>query len=738
MQLKNYQEVAVEKLLVRSKELLQSKGSHNLVFKAPTGSGKTIMMAAFLERLVRSLDNSESNYSVIWTAPRKLHTQSAQKLGKFFSESQAMTCTDFQGLTNLAIGKNEILFLNWESINKSEKSTILKENERDFYLDRIIQNTKENGQRIILVIDESHHHATSEISKNLIADMTPDLTIEVSATPVITDAHEMVTVSLDQVKEQGMVKKSVILNPDFENTLTKDKIVSALASGTDKFVLDQGIEKLNALIQAYRSQGSSVRPLLLIQLPDRKSEIEDKLKEDVISHLEEQHGITVQNGKLAVYLSESKDNLENIARNDSFVEVMIFKQAIALGWDCPRAQILVLFRDHKSLAFSIQTVGRIMRMPEPEVGHYEDDSLNHAFIYTNLADISINEDVAKGYISIHTSLRREIYSPIELSSVYRLRQREKTRLAPLFTTLFLQAAESYELDKKIDLNQRTISRDLISSITSQGVDALSNETISGTLEIDVENEAELQKLFNYFIQDNLNPFYPEVRSVGRLKESIYKFFDRALFIDYANNFKQIIQVALSPKNRIHFVNVIDLAKSLYKTSVDNREDELSHLHIWEVPLKLTFTGESSVLKTDKSVMEPFYSDTKWKTEKAFIDFLDRSDQVIWWFKNGERDSTFFAVPYSDNGEVKPFYVDFIVQMRDGRVGLFDTKSGTTIDGAKTRSDGLQIFLGKNSRTWGGIVTNTEPRDFTGRWVYYTSDSAGLNSQDLSNWETLEL
>ncbi|GAH95392.1 unnamed protein product, partial [marine sediment metagenome] len=38
---------------------------------------------------------------------------------------------------------------------------------------------------------------------------------------------------------------------------------------------------------------------------------------------------------------------------------------IALGWDCPRAQILVLFRDWKSLTFSVQTIGRIMRMPEP-------------------------------------------------------------------------------------------------------------------------------------------------------------------------------------------------------------------------------------------------------------------------------------------------------------------------------------------------------------------------------------
>ena len=45
-------------------------------------------------------------------------------------------------------------------------------------------------------------------------------------------------------------------------------------------------------------------------------------------------------------------NLANIEKPDDSTEVLIFKQAIALGWDCPRASILVLFRDWKSFKFS--------------------------------------------------------------------------------------------------------------------------------------------------------------------------------------------------------------------------------------------------------------------------------------------------------------------------------------------------------------------------------------------------
>jgi type III restriction enzyme len=738
MILKPYQDQAISKLLSRSKDLLAEGGPRKIVFKSPTGSGKTIVMADFLERLVQEQDLTSTGVSMIWAAPRKLHTQSKLKLQKIYAQKNLLKCSDFADLADLEIGPNEVLFLNWESINKTDSNTIIKENERDFYLSKVIENTKLTGRRLILVIDESHHHATSETSKQLISDMSPDLTIEVSATPVISDPDEIVSVSLDVVREQGMIKKSVILNSDFENVLSRDKVTSALSDGTDQFVLDQAIAKLAELKSEYKKLGRNINPLLLIQLPDRKSEIEDELKSDVIRHLEKSHGITVQNGKLAIYLSEEKEHIENIAKDDSPVEVMLFKQAIALGWDCPRAQILVLFRDHKSLTFSIQTVGRIMRMPEPTIGHYDSELLNQSFIYTNLADISINEDVAKGYITVHTSKRKDDYSAIELNSVYRLRQREKTRLAALFTSLFIQAAEEYDLASKIDIDARTINQDLISNVSASSVDELSQSLISGTFEVQVENEEELQRLFNFYVRDALAPFYPEERSVGRLKESIYKFFDSFLFIDYASNFSKIIQIVLSDKNRLHMSNVIDIAKGRYSSAVDSRADELTGVASWEVPKALSFPGDFKQLNATKSVMQPFFFDDKWKSEASFISFLDSSDSVEWWFKNGERDATFFAVAYEDHGDTKPFYVDFIVKMKDGRIGLFDTKSGSTVDGAKTRSAGLQEYISQNPKTWGGIVTNSNGRDYSGRWLLFTGEAQALDSADLANWQTLEL
>ena len=172
-----------------------------------------------------------------------------------------------------------------------------------------------------------------------------------------------------------MIKKSVKLNENFRNLLSGTKIKSNLAKGSEKFVIDQSLKKQHELIKSFRSLKSKVRPLVLIQLPDKKTKQEDRIKTEIIKYLKDKYKITTENGKLAIYLSENKKNLENISKNENEVEVLIFKQAIALGWDCPRAQILVLFRDWKNVTFSIQTVGRIMRMPEVKKGHYKKECI---------------------------------------------------------------------------------------------------------------------------------------------------------------------------------------------------------------------------------------------------------------------------------------------------------------------------------------------------------------------------
>ena len=391
----------------------------------------------------------------------------------------------------------------------------------------------------------------------------------------------------------------------------------------------------------------------------------------------------------------------------------------------------------ESVAFSIQTVGRILRMPEPQVGHYLEEELNKAFVYTNISDISINEELARGYITIHTSKRINSYEPVNLKSVYRLRQRERTRLNSEFISIFLREADDYELKSKIKLENQSVERGLISDSTITNIDALGNTVIKSEYEIAIRNELDLQKLFDSFIRQNLEPFHPEDRSIGRLKESIYGFFAVSFDMEYASDQGKIVNIAMSPDNSKHFINVIDKAKEDYIALVETRQKELVEVSDWNVPESLNYTANESLIAAEQSVMLPFYSATKFKTELAFIKFLEESTTVEWWFKNGERDATFFAIPYVENEESKPFYVDFVVKLKSGEIGLLDTKRGQTVKTSVEKSDGLQKYIANNTGTFGGIIDNTK-EDFTGRWVVYKGSSGDLHADDFTNWDLLEL
>jgi len=750
MQLKTYQEDAIDDLLDKAKKLLNMADGKKLVFKAPTGSGKTIMMAEFLKQLVDDREIKQS-LSFIWTAPRKLHIQSKEKLDIYYEKSRTLECSYFEELNDRKIDENEILFFNWSSVNKKGTNTIVKENEQEFYLSKVLERTREEGRKIILIIDEVHYSAGQMDKKEKSAalqlrkDIEPSLTIEVSATPILAGDYE-VSVQTEEVKKEAMIKKSLILNPNFVNVFKEGKIKTELGEkklekDSEETVIKEALNKRKELIKSYQKEGSDVNPLVLIQLPDRKGQREDELKDKVIKILKDKFNISTEKGnnKLAIWLSGEHVNKDDVERNDSEVEVLLFKQAIALGWDCPRAQVMALFREWHSPVFSIQTVGRIMRMPEPDRGeYYKEEILNYAYIYTNINDIVIDKDVAPGYVSFLTSKRQADYKDINLLSCYSKRHREKTRLSPLFIEMFLAIAKKHNLKSKINKKVKKVDIKIISDFRATDIDTLAGLKIFGDKAITVSS-FDLQKLFDYFVRNSLQPqFYPEDRSVNRAKEAIYKFFEKELKMDYSEKWEEIVQITLDEKNLQHFINVLDKTKIEYQNEIIKRESELSLLDNWNIPEIMSFGSDYVEEDKKRAVMAPFYSDRRWKSEKTFIDFLDNSGKVEWWFKNGDRDATFFAVPY-DNNKI-PFYVDFVVKFKDGKIGLFDPHS-THLADFGSKSDGLQKYIKdenkKGKNLLGGIVANTDEKNYNGRWIYFTENSKGFKKGKFKNWIDLE-
>lgn len=248
---------------------------------------------------------------------------------------------------------------------------------------------------------------------------------------------------------------------------------------------------------------------------------------------------------------------------------------------------------------------------------------------------------------------------------------------------------------------------------------------------------DLQRLFDYFVRKNLSPFHPEDRSVGRLKESIYQFFGKEMKMTRADHFRDIINIVLSEDNRSHFEAVIDSTKRAYIAATEKKEKEIIE-DVWKVPERLTFPDGYVGTDMKKSVMMPFFSNERWQSETAFIDFLERPrNGILWWFKNGDRDATFFAVPYKDGDDWSPFYVDFVVMMKDGSIGLFDPHGIHLADFA-AKSDCLHRYIvemkKKGHKVFGGIVANTDPRNYTGQWMVYEDDGKDTRKGDWNNWK----
>ena len=135
-------------------------------------------------------------------------------------------------------------------------------------------------------------------------------------------------------------------------------------------------------------------------------------------------------------------------------------------------------------------------------------------------------------------------------------------------------------------------------------------------------------------------------------------------------------------------------------------------------------------------MKPFYTKKPSEPERLFMELLNNSDKVEWWFKNGESEIKYFAVVYKDdNGLEKAFYINFIVKFKDGSIGLFDTKGGMTAKDAGTRSKGLQQYIKRNQdkKVWGGIIIESH-----GSWRLNDKEKYEYNPNDLSSWKVLEI
>ena len=664
-ELKRYQEKAVDELVFKTNLLLDKNlEKRTIVFQSPTGSGKTFMMSQYIARLIDEMKDQDLCF--LWLSPGKggLHEQSYKSLKKEFAGFPIayLLENEFVG-SRRTIDRNEVVVGNWEKLSNKDgqtgewKSKLMRDKETVNFRE-LVENTKKARTKIILIIDESHSRDKAERAFELRNEIVkPDLTIEMSATPILHEGqyNEKVEVQSNDVIDEGMIKKEIIINEDIDK-IDDDEITS------QELVMEMAYRKRLELKKAYEKEGVEMNPLVLVQIPNSETGSD---KKDFIESFLGERGVNKDNHKLAVWLTDEKVNQEAelITKNNDDAEFLIFKQAVDTGWDCPRAQILVKFRETKSLVFEIQTVGRILRMPE--AFHYKNDVLNKAFVYTNVKSFTVEYEKYNPNIIKSIFVKREdIYRPLKLKSYYRNRI-DYGDITASFNEIFNQVFCGNFGIKIGDFSAATITKNI-----KKLKDKIDTENLSGKDEIILNKKIDLnlfdhlsaeklnsdeffraylsaddkERAFENVIKINLNGYAPK-RSLPIVKMALYRWFKKYMGVNLLDNGIIYVQNIVLNNHEI-FSKIFDEAVRAYepikekdiKQKIEETEEwdndwEIVENRNYNPHVYKPFGFKLSVYKQpkDKKVYLNFDS----KIEEQFIEFLEEhKDKILWWWQNG--------------------------------------------------------------------------------------------------------
>lgn len=674
----------------------------DIIFKSCTGSGKTIILTHFMDEYFKS--NHKSVF--IWLTPGKgsLEEQSKEKMDRYIHGSQTKLLSDIMAS---GFEENDACFINWEKLTKKGNHA-LKDSERTNFIEHI-QNSLDNGIHFKIIVDESHQNDTIK-ADDIIGLFHSDKIIRCSATPKNYKNAVFIEIPEEDVIAEGLIKKLLIINENFEQHISVGDQIT--------YLLDKAIAKQRELRFGYQNRKAEINPLIIVQIPNQS----DALLDRVEAYFESK-GITYENFSLAVWLSNKKQNLEDIEEPNAAPIAVIIKQAVATGWDCPRAQILVKLRENMSEVFEIQTIGRIRRMPEAK--HYESDLLDSCYLYTldEKFTESVKLNLGKGALDACKLFLKPEHRSFAMISEYKT-DVPFPRDAKLSLNVIVKYFEKkYHITKDTSRNKTVLeakgylfSKDIIDHTKSGSVSILSRETLSELNDILIHEPLNTHK--------HGKEYHHCVAEIGYKINLDYNSMNtimRRLFLHGLHCESKILKIEI----RELYAFIINNKRKLVEDVREAMADESLQLSLpigkiteksIGFPLEMIFTYDGtakSQAEFTKNVYKGYLSSAEQRSlpEKLFERYCERSPHIRWFYKNGDKGIEYVSIVYSDNfGKQKSFYPDYIVGSDDGKVWVIETKGGFTKSGDSEDIDQftakkfevLKKYTNKN-KLMGGIV-----------------------------------
>lgn len=415
MELKRYQKTTLETLEQFLKELhkaglkyafmgITEKPYHADAFgdipfvciKIPTGGGKTLVGCHAVEKIMNNvLQHKMDRGIVLWFTPSEaIKSQTLKKFKdrkdwhrrvldeafdnnvKVFSNEEALSIRKADVSDNLCIVIASLeAFRKEKSLQKKykvyqENGTLLDHFEHidePDYLEKdsegTVINSLANVVRLsnpLIVIDEGHKTAT-QLSIDFIKDLNPSFIIEYTATPR-NGSNILVEIHASELKAEQMVKIPIVLESaaQWQNSLTR---------GIEKRIdLEKGTKK---------TKGEYIRPIALLQAQPKSKDGHSITVEQIKNFLLERK---ISADEIAIKTSE-KNELEGVDlfSKNCKIRYIITVNALAEGWDCSFAYVLVSVANLGSKIAVEQIIGRIIRLPYAKRKANEDFNRSYVF-----------------------------------------------------------------------------------------------------------------------------------------------------------------------------------------------------------------------------------------------------------------------------------------------------------------------------------------------------------------------
>ena len=741
--LKNFQTVHEENLLIKCQE------NQELVLSAPTGSGKTVLACKFIDDYL----DENPNTVFLWLCPGEgsLQKQSQKSFEEFTS---GIPDGDVYSFILDSSPQKKVYFINWDKINRSS-NTVLKEGEHKHLMERVADCHRDSID-IFMIIDEEHKH--QDTANFFINQMSPKHVLRISATPTTQNSYTEV-ISDEEVIAAELIASSISINEGVSKAIEEHNNLD-----DDLLLIHLADKKRKEIIEEYKKLGIDyIRPLVLIQFPNGQDEWITRVK-DELSKL----GYTKESGLVTSWMhGDHPENVDEIKNLNGQYAFLLFKQAIATGWDCPRAKILIKLREGGTEAFNIQTIGRIRRMPERK--HYDNETLDRCYVYT--LDDKFKEGLTN---TISNSFYNYLYKQKDNNQRIKLIKEcldgsDRYALNPEAVVKVIKDRFLKEYDNN---NDGKISRNELEKIKGYAFGTILKTTAFEGVAKTTKDIQSLNVIFGgeheinthddgFVIRDAKRKI---ARSIG-IDENISNNALRILFgpmdkqtnlltkeeLDFEESNKIITDMSLREYNAF-LVNNKERLMEVFKDINASEIAELERTKVlqfeWSIPSEQYYKQhkkfESSKL-LNKNAFNNYGNNiliqpNRSHTEIVFEEWCENSDMVKLVYKNGDKGGDFFSLVYQMAFHRANFYPDYIIQLETGDIWIIEAKGGVTasnesnnIDNyAKNKFEALKEYSTRHTNIKWGFVRAI------GNQLYLSNTQW---TEDMSNrkiWKPIEV